>query len=85
MERKRSWSAKSGRPENNMCLNGDKFEHHRIGNNLKMEKHSYTDPKGEVINEKEYNKDLGVYLPLLRFLRSYLLGVIRGLPSCLAS
>ena len=49
-------------PENNMCLNGDKFEHHRIGNNLKMEKHSYTDPNGEVINEKEYIKDLGVYI-----------------------
>merc|ERR1711909_145286 len=49
-------------PENNMCLNGDKFEHHRIGNNLKMEKHSYTDPNGEIINEKEYIKDLGVYI-----------------------
>ena len=49
-------------PENNMCLNGDKFEHHRIGNNLKIEKHSYTDPNGEVINEKEYIKDLGVYI-----------------------
>ena len=45
-----------------MCLNGDKFEHHRIGNNLKIEKHSYTDPNGEVINEKEYIKDLGVYI-----------------------
>ena len=49
-------------PENNMCLNGDKFEHHRIGNNLNIEKHSYTDPNGEVINEKEYIKDLGVYI-----------------------
>ena len=48
--------------ENNMCLNGDKFEYHRIGNNLKIEKHSYTDPNGEVINEKEYIKDLGVYI-----------------------
>ena len=49
-------------PKNNMCLNGDKFEHHRIGNNLKIEKHSYMDPNGEVINEKEYIKDLGVYI-----------------------
>ena len=30
-------------PKNNMCLNGDKFEHHRIGKNLEIEKHSYTD------------------------------------------
>ena len=49
-------------PKNNMCLNGDKFEHHRIGNNLKIERHSYMDPNGEVINEKEYIKDLGVYI-----------------------
>jgi len=49
-------------PKNNMCLNGDKFEHHRIGNNLNIEKHSYMDPNGEVINEKEYIKDLGVYI-----------------------
>merc|ERR1712082_440688 len=49
-------------PENNMCLNGAKFEHHRIGNNLDIEKHSYMDPNGEVINEKEYIKDLGVYI-----------------------
>ena len=49
-------------PKNNMCLNSDKFEHHRIGNNLKIESHSYKDPNGEVINEKEYIKDLGVYI-----------------------
>merc|ERR1712121_250615 len=49
-------------PENNMCLNGDKFEHHRIGKNLEIEKHSYTVPNCEVINEKEYIKDLGVYI-----------------------
>merc|ERR1712002_380080 len=48
-------------PRNNMCLNGDKFEHHRIGNNLDIEEFSYLDPSGEVINEKEYIKDLGVY------------------------
>merc|ERR1711874_585439 len=46
-------------PKNNMCLNGDKFEHHRIGNNLKIENHSYRDPNGDIINEKEYIKDLG--------------------------
>ena len=49
-------------PRNIMCLNGDKFEHHRIGNNLEIENHSYKDPNGEVINEKEYIKDLGVYI-----------------------
>ena len=49
-------------PKNNMCLNGDKFEHHRIGNNLEIENHSYKDPNGEVINEKEYIKNLGVYI-----------------------
>merc|ERR1712082_144258 len=49
-------------PKNNMCLNGDKIEHHRIGNNLDIEKHSYMDPNGEVINKKEYIKDLGVYI-----------------------
>ena len=43
-------------------LNGDKFEHYRIGNNLEIENHSYKDPNGEVINEKEYIKDLGVYI-----------------------
>ena len=26
-----------------MCLNGDKFEHHRIGNNLGIEKNTYKD------------------------------------------
>merc|ERR1711891_76983 len=45
-------------PKNNMCLNGGKFEHHRIGNNLDIEKYSYLDPNGEVINEKEYIDDL---------------------------
>merc|ERR1712002_68126 len=49
-------------PENNMCLNGDKFEHHRIGKNLGIEKFSYTDPNGEVIKEKEYIKNLGVFI-----------------------
>ena len=45
-----------------MCLNGDKFDHHRIGNNLGLEKHSYKDPTGGIINEKEHIKDLGVYI-----------------------
>ena len=46
-----------------MCLNGEKFIHHRIGINLGIEKNSYKDPTGEVIIEKEYTKkkDLGVY------------------------
>ena len=35
-----------------MCLNGDKFEHHRIGNNLGIEKHKYKDPTGAIIKEK---------------------------------
>ena len=41
-------------PKNNMCLNGEKFEHHRIGNNLRVEKHLYKDPTGNVLIEKEY-------------------------------
>ena len=45
-----------------MCLNSEKFEHHRIGNNLEVEKHSYKDPNGNLIIENEYVKDLGVYL-----------------------
>ena len=45
-----------------MYLNGDKIDYHRIGNNLEIEKYSYRDPKGEIINEKEYIKDLGVYI-----------------------
>ena len=48
--------------KNNMCLNGDKFEHHRIGNNLGVEEYTYKDPNGNVIMEKEYIKDLGVYI-----------------------
>ena len=51
-------------PKINMCLNGDKFEHHRIGNNLNIEKHSYVDPNGEVINEKEYIKIWGYTYPV---------------------
>ena len=49
-------------PENNMTLNGDKFEHHRIGKNLDIEKYSYKNPIEENIIEKEYIKDLGVYI-----------------------
>ena len=47
-------------PKNNMCLNGEKFEHHRIGDNLGVEKYSYKDPNGNVIMEKEYIKDWGI-------------------------
>merc|ERR1712226_754509 len=39
-------------PENNMCLIGDKFEHHRIGNNLKIEKNIC------MPQERDYNGDL---------------------------
>ena len=49
-------------PENNMTLNGDKFEYHRIGKKLKIERYSYKDPTDENIVEKEYIKDLGVYI-----------------------
>ena len=34
-------------PNNNMCLNGDKFEPYRIGNNLGIEKYEYKNPNGE--------------------------------------
>ena len=49
-------------PANNMCLNGDKFEHLHIGNNLHQAKYSYTDPSGNVIEEKQHVKDLGVMI-----------------------
>merc|ERR1711874_761322 len=49
-------------PKNNKCLNRGKFEHHRIGNNLKIENHSYRDLNGDIINEKEYIKDLRMYI-----------------------
>ena len=47
-------------PDNNMTLNGDKFEHLHVGNNLQQIKASYTDPSGIVIKEKDHIKDLGV-------------------------
>ena len=47
-------------PANNMALNGDKFEHLHIGNNLHQIKPRYTDPSGNIIEEKEHIKDLGV-------------------------
>ena len=49
-------------PKNNMCLNGEKFEHHRIVDNLGVEKYSYKDPNGNIIIEKVYIKNLGVYI-----------------------
>ena len=45
-----------------MCLNGDKFEHMRVGNNLGYEKHIYQDPTGKSIIEKDHIKDLGVII-----------------------
>ena len=47
-------------PTNNMCLNGDKFEHLHVGNNLHQVKASYKDPSGNTIEEKQHVKDLGV-------------------------
>merc|ERR1711895_272230 len=49
-------------PENNMTLNGDKFEYHRIGKKLNIERYSYKEPTEENIIEKEYINDLGVYI-----------------------
>ena len=45
-----------------MCLNADKFEHHRIGNNLGIEKHIYKDPTGKNIQEIKYIRDLGIHI-----------------------
>ena len=45
-----------------MCLIGDKFEYHRIGNNLGIEKHAYKDQNRTIIREKEHIKDLGVHI-----------------------
>ena len=45
-----------------MCLNGDKFEHHRIGVNLDIEKYQYKNPNGDTIQEKDHIKDLGIYI-----------------------
>ena len=47
-------------PANNMTLNGDKFEHLHVGNNLQQPKSQYLDPDGKVIEEKHFIKDLGV-------------------------
>ena len=49
-------------PLNNMSLNGDKFEHHRIGKNLKIDEYVYKDPQGNEIKEKDHIKDLGIYI-----------------------
>merc|ERR1711913_56073 len=45
-----------------MTLNGDKFEYHRIGKKLNIERYAYKAPTEENIIEKEYIKDLGVYI-----------------------
>ena len=49
-------------PKNNMSLNGDKFEHLHVGNNLHQIKPEYKDPSGNIICEKEHIKDLGVLI-----------------------
>ena len=49
-------------PANKMSLNGDKFEHLHVGNNLHQTKAAYTDPSGKTIEEKDHIKDLGVIL-----------------------
>ena len=45
-----------------MTLIGDKFEHHRIGKKLDIDNFSYRDPNGDNIIEKDYIKELGVYV-----------------------
>merc|ERR1712121_320338 len=61
-------------PRNSMSLNGEKFELHRIGNNLGVEKYSYKDPNGNVIIERgshDHNLELtsqtmsGLLLPIM--------------------
>ena len=47
-------------PNNKMTLNGDKFEHLHVGNNLQHIKTSYRDPSDKIIEEKCHIKDLGV-------------------------
>ena len=49
-------------PNNNMSLNGDKFEHLHVGKNLNKARTSYKDPVGKTIEEKEHVKDLGVVI-----------------------
>ena len=45
-------------PKNNMSLNGDKFEHMRVGKNLQKEEYTYSDPSGAPIVEKDHIKRL---------------------------
>ena len=49
-------------PENNMLLNGSKFEHLQVGKNLNYANYSYRDPSGDIIEEKSHIKDLGVVM-----------------------
>ena len=49
-------------PTNNMSLNGDKFEHMRVGKNLQKVEYTYSDPSGAPIVEKDHIKDLGVFI-----------------------
>ena len=45
-----------------MSLNGDKFEHMRVGKNLQQVEYTYSDPSGAPIVEKDHIKDLGVFI-----------------------
>ena len=49
-------------PANNMSLNGDKFDYHRIGIKPGFEKACYRNPTGDPIIEKDHIKELGVYI-----------------------
>ena len=49
-------------PANNMSLNGDKFDYHRIGIKPGLEKACCRNPMGDPIIEKDHIKDLGVYI-----------------------
>ena len=48
--------------DNNMTINGDKFENHRIRKNLGLGNYPYKDPTEENKIEKEYFKYLRVYI-----------------------
>jgi len=45
-----------------MSPNGDKFDYHRIGKKLGLEKVCYKTPVGEPIDKKHYIKYLRVYI-----------------------
>ena len=47
-------------PNNDMCLNGEKIEHHRIGNNLTIEKKIYKDPTGNKLGLRPRYESRGI-------------------------